>query len=78
VHRHRVELGLALLGWALTRDWVGVGLAGLANGPSMGYAGERTGENQLGLAWVGAGFWPIAKQEQGNPSPIFKYIFSYN
>jgi hypothetical protein len=41
----------------------------------MGYAGERTGENQLGLAWDGAGFWPIAKQEQGNPSPIFKYFF---
>jgi hypothetical protein len=58
-------------GWELG---YGVGLARSANGPSKAYAGERVGENQLGLAWVATGFWPMAIQEQGNPLPILKYF----
>jgi hypothetical protein len=63
VHQHQVGFGLGLSGSALIRDWVRVGLAGLANGPLMGCTRERARENLLGLARVGAGFWPTTKQE---------------
>jgi hypothetical protein len=69
-----------------------VSLAGLGLNPRLGrggirwagqwaFNGLRGGEDRgkpAGPGLDGAGFWPIAKQEQGNPSPIFKYFFSYN
>jgi hypothetical protein len=51
-----------------------VGLAGPANGPSLGCAGERAGENRLGQAQVVAGFWPIANKSREIPS-YFEMFF---